>query len=358
MFCQGIDDSLAGHTRQQCPVFKALKRDTSPEPYIAATLKERDEAGYAAAGVLPWRRSDSGGIEMLLAREYRSPSLERGGDRLNFLGGKRLLKDTDALTCAVDKVYNETGGQLSYMRDGCPLVCWSNQSKYVLFVFELVGGDDREVDVRCAGLGKDGVKRLEWATRSELLNQRWVGQHMHQFAAEILQQLITCNVMNHLEALFDVAVAVPSSSSSDTATREGLTVEESDLHFDLVGAMRSILAVARPDLPTLPTPPSYLKLRSAVSNIPKIDMRKLKLRFHPDRLVRVLQRDPSDEEIAMSTVAMQTLNGLVDAAGSEQDVMANIKKLDQLRRTALRDGGSGSVKSSNAVEDLLSRLSL
>ena len=82
---------------------------------------------------------------MLLVREYRDSSLERAGDKLNFLGGKRLRRETGALKCAVDKVDEETAGQLSratisHMREGCPLVCWNRQSKYV---FSLVSSSEK-----------------------------------------------------------------------------------------------------------------------------------------------------------------------------------------------------------------------
>ena len=81
-----------------------------------------------------------------------------------------------ALTYTVDKVHNKTGMQLSpatmaCMQEGCPLVCWSSNSKYFLFVFEMVGSNDYDINVRCTGLGVNGVKRLEWASRKELTTQ-------------------------------------------------------------------------------------------------------------------------------------------------------------------------------------------
>ena len=186
MFCKGLEESEAGHTRKQCPLFRQIKRRSSPDAYIDTELRHHDATGYAAAGVLPWRRTSDGEIELLLAREYRPPSRERGGDKLNFLGGKRNKLETEALMCAVDKVHQETAGQLppatvAEMRKGCPLVCWSSESKYVLFVHELIGEDDYEVDVRCAGL--PGAKRLEWVTRAEVLSIAWVKQEMHPYAS-------------------------------------------------------------------------------------------------------------------------------------------------------------------------------
>jgi hypothetical protein len=214
MFCQGIDDDTADHTRIECPTFKALKRQTSPGAYISVSLKERDADGYASAGILPFRRHAAGGIELLLAREYRT----QRGVKLNFLGGKRKQKGTDALTCAIEKVRTETGGQLSpatmeQMRDQCPLVCWSSDSLYALFLFELVGTADCDVVSRCARTKADGAKSLEWATRNDLMDPRWVDENMHLFAAKILDELRTCNVMSHLEDLFDVSAKSPPSGS-------------------------------------------------------------------------------------------------------------------------------------------------
>ena len=368
MFCVEdiLNENSEGHQRNQCPIFKALKRNTSPEPYIAASLKRCDTIGYAAAGVLPWRRHESGeGIELLLAREYRVPSRDRGGDCLNFLGGKRLRKGTTPLDCAVDKVQKETGGQLSpatmvHMRKDCPLVCWSSYSKNVLFVFEMVGSNDYDVDVRCAGLSVPGVQRLEWVTRKEITNPSWVGEQMHLFASEILQQLLNCNIMNHLEVLFDVGVK--TSSPCDPILGEGILPEELDLHFDLVDAIRSSVVLARPDRVPCPNP-LFSDLKSMVADIPSSDKKKLKRRFHPDRISQVLGRVPTSVETHMSTIVMQALNGLCDvegdAEGSSRDIMANIEKLNKLCGEALlRHVGKEVLSDEEKLEEILSRLSM
>ena len=176
MFCKGLPEKDEEHTRKQCPLFKQLKRKTSYNSYIDVEIREPDANGYAASGILPWRRSSTSHVEMLLAREFRVGGPGRTGDKLNFLGGKRRKKEPRPLDCAVDKVYDETAGQLSattmaHMREGHPLVCWNSESKYVFFLFELVGEDDCEVDIRCAGI--PGAKRLEWVTREQLLDSTW-----------------------------------------------------------------------------------------------------------------------------------------------------------------------------------------
>jgi hypothetical protein len=376
MFCQGLPELEAGHTRMECPVFRKLKRETSATPYIAAMeLRPNDLAGYAAAGVLPWRRcSPSGGndgsgnaaeLEFLLAREYRPKSRDTGGDKLNFLGGKRIKKGTEALTCAVDKVHKETAGQLSpatmaHMRDGCPLVCWSSDSKYALFLFELVGESDRGVHVRCAGLPE--AKRLEWVTRNELLDATWARREMHPYAMEMLRQLTSCSIMRRLEDLFDLTAASPNtpvgsaSASGYQALNGGKTRAQVAKHFDITSSIRICLEAARPDHVQLSSNPSYTQLRNAVRAIPKRDLNKLKLRYHPDRLPQILDRPPITEESALSTSVMQILNGLVDvASGSEQDVMDGLKKVNlqcsQLLSATIKEGNK-------ELESLLSRLSL
>ena len=310
MFCQGVEEALAGHTRNQCPIFRSLKQNTSAGPYVSATLRTQDQQGFAAAGIFPWRRTPGGGVELLLAREYRSHNRDRGGDKLNFLGGKRLKKETDALTCAVDKVCAETGTQLApvtvaRMRDGssCSLMCWSSKSKYVLFFFELVSEDDCEIDVRCAGIESAGVKRLEWIKRGQLMTASWIREEMHSFAGEMLEEVISCNALAHLEDLFDTAHEVPAPPSYASA-RGGMTRKIS----------------------------SYITI-----SLPQFERRT------PDIL----------EEEAAKT-AMQTLNALKDDTdGSEKDVVGNLKKWNDLKKQA--DGASSS---SDKVEALLSKLSL
>lgn len=248
-FCQGLEVQDAGHTRQKCPLFKDLKRKTTPYPYIAVELRPRDTAGYAAAGVLLWRRTANGELKMLLAREDRVRG-QVGGDKLNFLGGKRLKESTDPLTCAVDKVYEETAGQLSpatmeRIRGGCPIVCWSSESKYVFFLFELVREEDCDVDIRCSD--QVGALRLEWATRKELLDRGWAHREMHPYATDMLRQLTGCRIMDHLEELFDF-VTTPSSSKEPPNEQQGISQgdnTESDTNVKQVEELLSRLSVRR-----------------------------------------------------------------------------------------------------------------
>lgn len=129
---------------------------------------------------------------------------------------------------------------MAHMRDGCPLVCWSSESKYALFLFELVGEGDRGVDMRCAGLPE--AKRLEWVTRKELLDSTWTRREMHPYALEKLEQLTSCSIMRRLEELFDLAVppSSPVASVSEGTEKRGKTPAQAAEHFDLKSSIRLV----------------------------------------------------------------------------------------------------------------------
>ena len=151
----GEDYKVDPDERKRCPIFKALKAGTSTESYLEVALKPCDEVGFAAAGVLLFRRRGAK-LEVLMAREYRAKGTS-GGDLLNFLGGKRQAKSESAVSVAIRKINLETGGQLSpatlaRMQSGFPLVYWSAESKYVLYLWELKSSRDMEVDVSCMGV--------------------------------------------------------------------------------------------------------------------------------------------------------------------------------------------------------------
>ena len=102
-----------------------------------------------------------------MARELR-----REGDKLNFLGGKRCIKNCTASSVAIAKLRSETGQTLQArtlhgMQQGSlSFVHWGAKSKYALFVGELTDSIDLCVDIRSAGV--PGAKRLEWVSRAEL----------------------------------------------------------------------------------------------------------------------------------------------------------------------------------------------
>jgi hypothetical protein len=356
LFCKENEDtSTFRHGRLQCPEFKRLKQLTSRRSYLEVQLKPSEEEGFAAAGNLLWQRgSPSGGegVELLMAREYRPVSDDCGGDKLNFLGGKRRKKSSTAISVAVDKLNQETGGQLSpgtrarmLEPRGCPLVCWSAESKYVLYLFELTEENDREIDVRCAGLGIEGVKRLEWVSSRQLLDSEFVRSEMHLYAAEMLNEVIRCNVLSRIEDIFDVAIR--SAATACEAAKKA--ADKSTDFFDVIGALRSSMVTARPDEPAMKKQPSYRDIMQAVRVLSKEDLEKLKLRFHPSRLTRALGRTPTESESAMSTKAMQLLNTL--STPNEASTMALVAELESLRAAPAGSGGA-----TPAVDELAAEL--
>eukprot|EP00923_Selenidium_pygospionis_P016788 GHVN01029517.1.p1 GENE.GHVN01029517.1~~GHVN01029517.1.p1 ORF type:complete len:274 (-),score=53.23 GHVN01029517.1:1125-1886(-) len=249
---------------------------------------------------------------------------------------------------------------MTQMREECPLVCWSSNSKYALFVFELIDEHDCEVDVRCAGLNEPEVKRLEWATRRELMNPFWTMQNMHRFALEMLQQLTSCKIMAHLEQLFDTVRHLDDEKTVNTEGLGDKTPEEIADHFDLVTAIRATLITALPHQTAIPPhvrDPTFMQLQRAVSSIPQTDMRKLKLRFHSDRLRRVLGRAPSPKEEYMATAVMQVLNGLVDNdLRCEKIIMDSLNQINSHRSRMVSKGGETSPENMKHVQELLTSL--
>jgi hypothetical protein len=321
-WCVGADDAAGFAARKRCREFKRLKARLAARSYLEVQLAPSEAAGFAAAGVLLFRRGRGGGVEVLLAREYRAYK----GDRLNFLGGKRRVKAATATQVAVAKLHAESGGQLAgttlraLRSRGFPMVHWGARSKYVLFLYELTDEGDIELDVRCAGVA--GAKRLEWVPRAQLRRAAFVRAELHAFAAEMLQDVQDCRVLDQLEALFDCAGRAAAAAAAGVEDADAAAADAEDsvaaaasaaTHastFDVLAALQASAAAARPDVPT-PLPPSspdwrYL-MRLAVQ-LHKTDMRKLCLRFHPDRLRSVLGRAATEKEAAMSTKAMQILN--------------------------------------------------
>lgn len=184
----------------------------------------------------------------------------------------------------------------------------------------------------------------------------------------MLEQLTSCQVMLHIEELFDLASRGPEEKQEEEAGDEevlGMSAKEASDHFNLVEAIRLSLHNIQENHPrSLPLTrhPSYFQLQQAVQAIPPRDFRKLGLRFHPDRLRRALGREPSSLEADLSTSVMQILNSLSDTnnGSSEQDVIKGLKKVEQ-QRQRLNSGSAdqeASEKDMTEMEEMLQRLSL
>ena len=119
-------------------------------------------------------------------------------------------------------------------------------------------------------------------------------------------------VLQRLMDIFDTAVAA-------TTTRGGVKTDVPDItdsgappatkfDFDVVSA---ILTAARLR-DEQSRPPS--RVVEALRSLPKVDVRKLQLRFHPDKLEKQLaSRGATEEEKALSTAAFQLFNNIADA---------------------------------------------
>lgn len=338
MFCTGVSESQESHQRHQCPQFRQLKQNISPRPYVKAKLNDNDERGFAAAGFLLWKRGGNDGLQVLMAREYR-----HGRDLLNFLGGKRLKRDENAMGVALSKVAIESGWQLS--RDAmngmkhAPLVHWSGRSsKYVLFLFEVTSWRDCEVDVLAAGLKNDGVKRLEWVSCKDLKSRFFISDHLHDFATDMVQELSNpgCDVLSNIEELFDTAKAIENLTNKEKKESQQTVVFD----FNVINAIAASAKLARGFSPTGNL--TWGDIADAVKSLHNNDIRKLRLKYHPDRLGRQLERDPTALEKEASTKATQILNRVLEMVKdpknatarscSSGDVFTTIKELNELIR--------------------------
>ena len=170
-------------------------------------------------------------------------------------------------------------------------------------------------------------------------NSSWVEEQMHLFAWEILQQLLNCNIMHHLELLVDVAVK--KSSQCNPGLVKGISPEELNSYFDIVNAICSAVALVLPNQVSSCSNPLFSDLKSMIAAIPSNDMIKLKLFFHPDCISQVLCCVPTNAKAHMSTICMETLNGLCDVEGLSTNVMSKIEELDKLCWDALLCHGGG-----------------
>jgi hypothetical protein len=345
------DASAGREQRMACGEFTRLKFATARYPYLEVELKPPELAGFAAAGMLVTRRDEHGAVELLLAREYRGHT--EGGsdlypngtlhttntlgsqrlgsrftaDKLNFLGGKRDIKMISALDVAVGKLDAETGGALqratlAEMRSAVsiPIVFWSAHSRYVLFAFELTSKADLEVDVNC--VGAQGAKRLEWVPRSALCDGAFRDSELHVFAAHMLGDLIKSNVLGRLEELFDCADKISAAKQAASA----------ETAFDVLSVLRESAAAARPGTTPLPRAPTGKQITFIVALLHDVDKRKMRLRFHPDRLQRTLARSPTEAEVAMANLAMSAVNLMFEQGGdNSKSLQAALKELDALR---------------------------
>lgn len=337
-------------SEKNCGEFRRLKKLTTSTSYLDLALKPTEDEGFAAAGVLLFKRGGGKGgeIELLLARECREANDDSsGGDKLNPLGGKRRSKSIDsAQDVALSQLRKETGGCLSkatlrsMSRDGFPLVLWSAQSKYAMYIFEITSEDDFDVDVKAAGVA--GAKRLEWWSREQFSSAVFKRVELHTFALDMLETIIKCNVLGALEDLFDVAHGKGDEKEVLKEEEEGVAEAiPLGVTFDVLGALRESATAACLPLPSSPT---YRQITDVVTSLSPRDKRKLQLRFHPDRASRLLGRPASEVEVLVATKAMQLINAVFSDPLSATDVTNAVSSL----QTAIQDASPPAEKAGNA----------
>lgn len=201
-FCAGVSETEQTHDRSSCRLFKQLKAATSQDSYIDAKLRVNDEKGFAAAGAVLVYRTPEKTTEVLMAREDR-----REGDRLNFLGGKRLEQKETASEVARRVLDWETGGKLQRKTlaalESPFLVHYGAESKYVLFFLEVKDPVDYDVPALSAGI--EGAKQLEWVDIEQLASNLFRRRELHDWAAQQASDLMDppCNLLSRIHAVFD-----------------------------------------------------------------------------------------------------------------------------------------------------------
>eukprot|EP00966_Prymnesium_polylepis_P197566 4578404-Prymnesium_polylepis.2 len=346
------------HDRKQCPAFRSLKAGLNGRSYCSTHLEDSEARGFAAAGVIFVTRKRGSDPEFLLSRELKKDDRSGLDDKLCFLGGKRLLRSETALNVAVRRARKETG---MLLQDGSklkecalPLVYWEGENKYVYFFIEITADLDIDIDWRCAGI--EGAHRLEWVGMTQLLDVSWVREEIHFYAARSVLGLKREGVLQRLMDIFDTAAAAATApdvpdAPEDTCGSDTLPTILFD--FDVVSA---ILTAARfRDGQT--QPPAHVV--EALHSLPKGDVRKLQLRFHPDKLGKQLApREATDEETALSTVAFQLFNNIADR---DRKVPEQVKELEakiaKYKTPPAAKGGTPSADATAGIAELLKKIS-
>ena len=116
--------------------------------YLDTRLRDPEEKGYAAAGLLAFRRS-TGGVEVLLGRQ----SLRQGRGRAgtwSFIGGKRDKDETSSVGTAAREAYEESMGHvtvewLTALMAQKPAVLWQPVGSYAIYLAEVEQPGDAAV---------------------------------------------------------------------------------------------------------------------------------------------------------------------------------------------------------------------
>ncbi|KAG1670378.1 hypothetical protein FOA52_000138 [Chlamydomonas sp. UWO 241] len=258
-----------------------------------------------------------------MAREFRTPA----GDLLNFLGGKWTRRAQSAVGVAAAKADVASGGKLAR---------------------ETVARLERSVLVQFCP-HSNGRQRLEWIPLTDLRNGAFV-------RAELLEDLQS-------PSSGDILANLPKLLASMEPPPPPVAPSRTDAQkhdFDVVAAIKASAAAARPENREFQGgrqgkwPQQLSDIARCVGAIPKIDLRKLRLRFHPDKLQVQLCREPSDEERTLAGIAMRLLNEAVQASSS---VLNSVNELDGIIRRYLSGIASQPVHNpADKVAEFLSQM--
>ena len=309
-FCKPNLQSDGDHDRRHCPTFKQLKNATSSNSYIDVTLKERDEQGYAASGIVMWRRKNDDDIEFLLVRESRNE-----GYLLNCPGGKRLNKDIPSLACAINQVDNEMGRifsptRLAQLYQKCPFVLWNVKSKYVVYFHEWIDDvDELRTDSSCYG------KKPEWVSRDQIMDPHWRENEVHIFFIDILEFTIASHFIEQLQTLFDYSHHTQDKLLADVCK-----------HFHIMSKLQSALNLADPTIPFEQNSAQLI----AISSFIEKEINEIKEQFSLDSLSSILKRDPTNEENKLSFICFQIMSELSKDHSSQLELKLNLKEYYRL----------------------------
>ena len=142
-----------------------------------------------------------------------------------------------------------------------------------------------------------------------------------RFSASSVLGLTHEGVLQRLMDIFDAAIAAePEDITDNVNITDNATTPAPKFDFDVASAI--LTAAQFRDGQTRP----LAHVVEALISLPKGDMRKLQLRFHPDKLGKQLApREATEEEKAISTAAYQLFNNI---AARDRRVPEQVKDLE------------------------------
>jgi hypothetical protein len=159
-------------------------------------LKDSDLNGFAAAGVLIWRKRPNGQKQYLMALEYRNRVT-----RLNFIGGKRDTLTETPIKTGLRELGEETFMKLP-MDTTMRTLVWLPESKFVMAIpkepipenvaeFVIKNWTDRTVSDQPNDFTMDeGLRGFRWVNKKQLRKGAFVRAEIHQYTWGIVKTLL------------------------------------------------------------------------------------------------------------------------------------------------------------------------